>query len=96
MGHHLKHTNAAVSARVHSLRREMGREFGTASRLAGWLLGPFLLWTTLHEERRLALGVTYEPEPILERRNWPPAEVPSAVDRIPRGGRIPAPVPETR
>lgn len=94
MEHRLKHTNEAVTDQVRALRHDIGREFGPLSRLAGPLLGPFLLWTTLREERRLALGVTYEPGPILERRNWLPAEGPSAVNRIPRGGRIPAPVPQ--
>src|SRR5512142_1847527 len=51
MEHRLKHTNEAVSGQVRSLRRDIGREFGAISRLAGWLLGPLLLWTTMREER---------------------------------------------
>ncbi len=34
-------------------------------------LAPILCYTTKREEKRLAAGHTYEPNPILERRNWP-------------------------
>jgi hypothetical protein len=34
-------------------------------------VGPVLLWSTRREEKRLAAGQTYEPRPIIERRNWP-------------------------
>lgn len=66
----LRKTNEAMAARVRELRKEIGREFGLASKVAARLLGPLLLWTTRREERRLAAGQTYEPETIIERRNW--------------------------
>jgi radical SAM superfamily enzyme YgiQ (UPF0313 family) len=70
MEHRLKRTNPAVSGKIRALRQEIGKEFGLVSRLAAVLLGPYLLWSTVREERRLARGETYEPGPFLERRNW--------------------------
>ena len=66
----LKNNNPVVSAVISSLRRDIAYEFGPLSRLANGLLGPFLLWTARREERRLADGVTYEPGPVVDRRNW--------------------------
>jgi hypothetical protein len=66
----LRSTNLAVSRRIGALRREIGREFGWASRLVSQALGPVLLWTAKREERQLAAGKTYEPHVIIERRNW--------------------------
>jgi hypothetical protein len=37
--------------------------------------GPVLWWSARREERRLAAGQTYEPSPIIERRNWEGAAV---------------------
>jgi radical SAM superfamily enzyme YgiQ (UPF0313 family) len=65
--------NREVSQQIHDLRREVGKEFGMASRLVANLVGPVLLYTTRREEKRLAAGRTYEPPSILERRNWAPA-----------------------
>ena len=70
---YFRKVNADVSRQIHELRREIGKEFGTMSRLAANVAGPVLLWTTRREDRRLAAGVTYEPPTILERRNWIPA-----------------------
>jgi hypothetical protein len=70
MEHRLKKTNPAVSGQIRALRQDIGNEFGLVSRVAARLLGPLLLWSTIREERRLARGVTYEPTPLLERRNW--------------------------
>ena len=70
MEKHLRSTNLEVSERVGALRREIGREFGLASRLVSRVLGPVLLWSAKREERRLAQGQTYEPRVIIERRNW--------------------------
>jgi radical SAM superfamily enzyme YgiQ (UPF0313 family) len=70
MEKHLRHTNPEVSARIHDLRMEVGREFGLASRVVTSLLGPVLLWSARREERRLLAGETYEPQTIIERRNW--------------------------
>ena len=70
MEKHLRRTNPAVSARIHDLRLEVGREFGLASRVVTNLLGPVLLWSARREERRLLAGETYEPQTVIERRNW--------------------------
>ncbi|MDR3700872.1 MAG: B12-binding domain-containing radical SAM protein [Candidatus Sulfopaludibacter sp.] len=71
MEKHLRRTNQAVSQKVRALRQEVGREFGLMSRVVSRALGPVLLWSTRREEKRLAAGHTYEPTPIIERRNWP-------------------------
>ncbi len=65
--------NREVSQQIRDLRREVGKEFGLASRVVANLVGPILLYTTRREEKRLAAGRTYEPPSILERRNWAPA-----------------------
>jgi hypothetical protein len=70
MERHLRRTNPTVSAQIHDLRGEVGREFGFASRVVTNLLGPVLLWSARREERRLRAGTTYEPQTIIERRNW--------------------------
>jgi radical SAM superfamily enzyme YgiQ (UPF0313 family) len=70
MERHLRRTNEAVSENIRALRRDIGREFGFASRVMARILGPVLLWSTRREERRLAEGRTYEPPTIIERRNW--------------------------
>ena len=62
--------NLEVSEQIHTLRREVEKEFGVAARVTANLMGPVLLWTTRREERRLASGKTYEPPTIVERRNW--------------------------
>jgi hypothetical protein len=48
----------------------MEREFGLIAVVAGKLLGPVLWWTSRREDKRLAAGQTYEPAPIIDRRNW--------------------------
>ncbi len=70
MEKHLRETNVAVSQNIRTLRQEIGREFGWLTRLVSRAVGPVLLWSTRREERRLAAGQTYEPRPIIERRNW--------------------------
>ncbi len=70
MERQLRKTNTAVSAQIRAVRKDLGREFGTLSSMAGRLLGPVLLWTSRREEKRLAAGHTYEPPTIIERRNW--------------------------
>lgn len=70
----LRNTNAAVSEQIRGLRKEIHREFGLVSRVAAAAAGPFLLWSTKREEKRLASGFTYEPPTFRERTNWSPAE----------------------
>lgn len=67
---HLRQSNETISRQVHALRQELAAEFGAASRLAASLLGPLLLRTIRREEKRLADGVAYEPEMVVERRDW--------------------------
>ena len=71
---YFRKVNREVSEQIHELRRQIGQEFGTISRLAANMVGPVLLWTTRREERRIAAGKTYEPPTFLERRNWVPAQ----------------------
>lgn len=71
MEKHLRRTNEAVALRVRELRRDIRRECGALrARASAWLLGPFMLWLTKREERKLAQGVTYEPETFIERSRW--------------------------
>ncbi len=65
-----KRVNETVSARIHGLRREVEKEFPVIARSTAAVLGPYLLWRTRREEKRLAAGQTYEPPTFLERRNW--------------------------
>jgi hypothetical protein len=73
MERRLRDSNTAVSQQARALRKELGREFGGLSAMAARLLGPALLWTSKREEKRLAAGWTYEPQTVIERRNWAPA-----------------------
>ena len=70
MERQLKSANANVALRVRELRMDMHRELGLASRLTSTLMGPLLLWSLKREAKRLADGITYEPETIVERTNW--------------------------
>jgi radical SAM superfamily enzyme YgiQ (UPF0313 family) len=67
---HISSTNEALSQRIRALREEISKECSALAPLTGWLLGPVFLWAARREERRLAQGYTYEPHPIIERRNW--------------------------
>ena len=66
----LRPTNERVAGQIRVLRNEVRREFGLASMLSEWSLGPLMLATAKREERRLAEGITYEPKTIIERTNW--------------------------
>jgi radical SAM superfamily enzyme YgiQ (UPF0313 family) len=93
MEKHLRRTNPTVSAKIHALRREVGREFGLLSRLVTQALGPVLLWSARREARRLAAGGTYEPQTIIERRNW--QEMPEEM-LVPAGFGLPQPACEEK
>jgi len=69
MEHQLRKTNKSVSTEIRALRKDVGREFGPFSRV-GAALGPVALWASRREQRRQARGVTYEPDTVIERRNW--------------------------
>ena len=73
MERYMRGANTAVSEQIRQLRKDIGREFGFASRVLSRAVGPVLLWSARREERRLAQGVTYEPHTIIERTNWSPA-----------------------
>ncbi len=66
----LRGANAAVAEKIRTLRKDIGREFGLVSRVVTQAVGPVLWWTARREEQRLASGFTYEPQTIIERRNW--------------------------
>ena len=70
MERNLRKTNPAVSTRIRSLRKEIAAEFGVATRLITAVLGPFMAWSAGREEKRLLRGVAYEPEMIVEQKNW--------------------------
>ncbi len=72
MQRRLKNTNPVASAVIGSLRRCIGYEFGPLSRVPKGLRVPFLLWTAGREEKRLAAGVRYEPDPVVDHRNLGP------------------------
>ncbi len=80
----MRETNAAVSSKIRELRKDVAREFGLFSSIVSHALGPVLLWSAKREDKRLAEGGTYEPQTIVERRNWtwpvlPRAESPAPV-----------------
>jgi pyruvate-formate lyase-activating enzyme len=79
MEKHLKESNPTASEKIRELRIEIGREFGLVSRIVTGLVGPVLLRFARREERRLAEGKTYEPQTIIERRNWTGESQPAAV-----------------
>ncbi len=66
----LRKTNSEIAARIRELRKDIEREFGTATRLVRAITGPILLWTSKREDRQLARGKTYEPPTFVDRRNW--------------------------
>ena len=70
MEREFKKVNRGVSEQIHKLRGEVENEFPIIARLTAASLGPILLWSTRHEEKRLAAGHTYEPPTFVERRNW--------------------------
>ena len=80
MEHEFKKINRGVSQQIRQLRHEVESEFPIIARLSAMSLGPFLLWSTRREERRLARGRTYEPPSFLERSNWNAASKPRLPD----------------
>jgi radical SAM superfamily enzyme YgiQ (UPF0313 family) len=73
MEREFRKVNRTVSQQIHTLRREVEKEFPVIARLTAATLGPILLWSTRREANRLASGCTYEPPTFIERRNWAPA-----------------------
>ena len=70
MERQFRKVNRDVSDQIRTLRVEIKREFPVLSRITAAALGPYLLWSSLREEKRLAAGKTYEPPTIIQRSNW--------------------------
>jgi radical SAM superfamily enzyme YgiQ (UPF0313 family) len=70
MERRLKRSNPDVASRIRDLRLQVEKTFGMPTRLFRMALGPVLVWTSKREDRRLAAGVTYEPQTFAERHNW--------------------------
>ena len=70
MEREFRKVNRGVSEKISQLRHEVQKEFPLAARVTAATLGPFLLWSTRREEKRLAAGRTYEPPTFIERHNW--------------------------
>jgi len=70
MERQFRKVNRDVSDQILSLRAEIKSEFPVLSRITAAALGPYLLWSSVREERRLAAGKTYEPPTIIQRSNW--------------------------
>jgi radical SAM superfamily enzyme YgiQ (UPF0313 family) len=70
MERRLRDTNEAVSRRVRKLRKDILRESGLETRLTEYIVGPLMLWAAKRERKRLTAGKSYEPDMIVERRNW--------------------------
>jgi len=74
----------AMRAKMCRLLRDLYREFGWKSRFFAALGGPYVLWKTWREERRLGRGWTYEPPTFYERNDRvapPPAKDSPRADR---------------
>jgi len=70
MERRLRSSNREIAVRVRALRKELEREFGLIAKVAGWVLGPVLWWTSWREERGLQRGKSYNPDTIVGRKNW--------------------------
>jgi hypothetical protein len=73
-----------MRAKMSRLLRDLYREFGWTSRLFAALGGPFVLWKTRREEKRLGRGWTYEPPTFFERND---RETPPLTKDLPRADR---------
>jgi hypothetical protein len=85
--------DARLSARIGAVRRAIEREFGIKARLAGPVVGRFVLSAMRREARRLARGRTYEPPTFYE------TNVPGAAGRSgsrPRPCRWVEPLPKAQ
>jgi hypothetical protein len=68
MERYLQRENAAVSARIGELRRQVESELGGWSRTLNRAVGPVLLWASRRETRRHPLGRHLEPRTFLDYR----------------------------
>ena len=63
-------SNPAMRAKMAEILGDLYREFGWKSRLAAAFGGPYVLWKTRQEEKRLAQGWTYEPPTFYEKNDF--------------------------
>ncbi len=56
----LRHDRLMFS-KISEILKDLHKEFGVKARLASWLAGPFIHHMLKREERRLSMGMTYEP-----------------------------------
>jgi hypothetical protein len=61
--------------KIRTLREELKHAFGMNSRISEMLVGRLMYFTAKREVKRLAAGVTYEPETVIERSHWETAPV---------------------
>jgi hypothetical protein len=61
--------NPPMRAKMLELLRDLYREFGWRARRIAALGGPYLLWKTWREQRRLARGWTYEPATFYDQND---------------------------
>ena len=59
---HWYRDDAALSAKISQVLKDLCREFGLKSRIAAPLIGRFLRFTMAREDRRLRKGWSYEPQ----------------------------------
>jgi hypothetical protein len=59
----------ATRAKMSQILRDLYDEFGWKSRLVATLAGPYVLWKTRREEKRLASGWTYDPPTFYEKND---------------------------
>jgi radical SAM superfamily enzyme YgiQ (UPF0313 family) len=71
MERYFRDTNPAMSARVGTLREDIHRELGGASRLTAAVGGPLLYWSSRHEASRHPAGRRLEPRTFVERTHQP-------------------------
>ena len=70
MERYLRRSNAAVSARVRDLRRQLEREIGGLSYAIDRMVGPALLWSARREAAQYPGGRPLEPRTFVDRRHW--------------------------
>jgi hypothetical protein len=74
-----------LAARLAGIREAISREFGLTARLAGPVIGAFLLMTMHREARRLRRGASYEP-PTFYETNRPQEGAPGDSRSLSAGG----------
>ena len=73
--------NPRMRVKMGRILGDLYQEFGWKSRLSAALAGPYVLWKTRQEERRLAQGWTYEPPTFYETNQFVEPPVAAAAPR---------------